>query len=72
MIPDPFAEVEPGFEPWAGSADADLAQPDLTLCSLKEWLRSDEVTRTLDKLQPARPTPHRTQVCLGYIPTFPH
>ncbi len=72
MIPDPFAEVEPGFEPWAGPADADLSQPDMTPCSLKEWLRSDEVTRTLDELQPARPTPHRTRVCLGYIPTFPH
>jgi hypothetical protein len=71
MIPDPFAVVEPGFEPWQGPPDADLSQPDLTPCSLKEWLRSDEVTKALDRLQPARPAPHRTRVCLGYIPTFP-
>jgi hypothetical protein len=71
MIADPFATIEPGFEPWAGPPEVDLSQPDLTPRSLKQWLRSEEVTKAPDKLQPVRPTPHRTQVCLGYIPTFP-
>jgi hypothetical protein len=71
MIPDPFAEVEPGFEPWQGPPEADLSQPDLTPCSLKDWLRSDEVTKAVDRLHPARPTPPRARVCLDYIQSFP-
>ena len=55
MIPDPFAVIEPGFEPWQGPPDAELSQPDLTSCSLKHWLRSDEVTKALNKITSTPP-----------------
>jgi hypothetical protein len=70
---DPFAVVEPGFERWQGpQCDLDFSQPDLTARSLKDWLRSDEVTTALDKLQPpAKLTPNRSHQRLAHIPSFP-
>jgi hypothetical protein len=72
MIPDPFAVIEPGFEPWQGHPDAELSQPDLTARSLKEWLRSDEATKAISKSQPpARHMPYRTDGRLPHITGFP-
>ena len=73
MIADPFAVVEPGFERWQGPRDAELSQPDLMPRSLKDWLRSHEVTKALDSSQPpATLTPHHDYGRLAYIPGFPN
>jgi hypothetical protein len=72
--PDPFATPEPGFERWSGPQhNPDFSQPDLTPCSLKEWLRSDEVQKTIATQQPPAPAPVRQRGWrLPNIPGFPN
>lgn len=71
LIPDPFADIEPGFERWQGPRDIELSQPDLTARSLKDWLRSSEGAKEFERLYPpARIKPER-QPTLAHIPGFP-
>jgi hypothetical protein len=68
---DPFAVIEPGFGRWQGPQHSpDFSQPDLTPCSLKEWLRSDEVQKAIGAEQPAAPARARGWR-LPNIPSFP-
>jgi hypothetical protein len=56
MIPDPFKNDDPLWEPfdlltWRG---AEFSQPDLTSRSLKDWLRSEAGAKEFQRLhQPA-------------------
>jgi hypothetical protein len=56
---DPFLNTDPRFEPHELKDDADLAQPDLTPCTIKDFLRtSRRVQRLLDEISPPiRPKP---------------
>jgi hypothetical protein len=67
---DPFAEVEPGWERWQGpQSSPEFSQPDLTPRTLKEWLRSDEVQKTIAATQPRPIVPRERGWSIGSIPT---
>jgi hypothetical protein len=72
---DPFANTNPLWEPFdpiAASAQDSLTMPDTATSGLRSWLRSDEVTKALNRLRvPARPTPRPDQGRLPHIPGFP-
>ena len=50
-ISDPFAIPEPGFEPYAGPIeDPEFSQPDRTPSTVKDFLRSEETQRAMEKI----------------------
>jgi hypothetical protein len=68
---DPFAAVEPGWERWQGPQhDVLFSQPDLTPRTLKEWLRSDEVQKTIAATQPRPIVARERGWSMASIPTF--
>jgi hypothetical protein len=75
MIPDPFQNSDPlwqPFDPNAASANANLAMPDTTASGLGAFLRSDEATTIITARQPLKPTPARESGWrLGHITGFP-
>lgn len=73
MIPDPFANTDPAWQPFKLSpGTAEFSQADLTPTTLKGFLRSDEVQKAIAATQPPppAPTPERGW-SLANIPTFP-
>jgi hypothetical protein len=70
--PDPFQNDNPLWQPFAlAPGGVEFAMPDTTASGLRSWLRSDEVTKALDRLQPpARLAPTRSNR-LTHIPSFP-
>jgi hypothetical protein len=60
MIPDPFANTDPlwqPFDPVAAAARANLAMPDNTASGLGAFLRSAEATKIIAAALPQPPAP---------------
>jgi hypothetical protein len=74
MIPDPFQNSDPlwqPFDPVATSANANLAMPDTTASGLRAFLRSDEPTQIITAKQPPKPKAREDAWRLGHITGFP-
>jgi hypothetical protein len=72
MIPDPFINQDPLWQPFTLSpGSAEFAMPDTTASGLRAYLRSDEVTKALNKLQSPTRVHRERQPSLANIPTFP-
>jgi hypothetical protein len=71
MHPDPFANIDPLWEPFTLSpSSAEFAMPDTTASGLRDFLRSDEVQKALTATHPPAPKP-AVGWRLGHITGFP-
>ena len=69
-LPDPFVNNDPRWEPYQLARQEDLAQPDLTPTTLKQFLRSQEVQREIQKSFPPKPAPVDDGAPIAHIPFY--
>jgi hypothetical protein len=55
-LPDPFVNNDPRWDSYQPTRDDDLAQPDLTPTTLKQFLRT-EAQREIQRSLPPKPAP---------------
>ena len=69
--PDPFANIDPLWEPFTlRPSSAEFAMPDTTASGLRDFLRSGEVQKALATTQP-RPRAPKRGWRLSHIPGYP-